>query len=56
MRKLFNSIVLFLIVVMFSVYGAALNVGASNVYHFKFTKTGDTELWFYDPSTSNTNL
>lgn len=56
MRKLFNSIVLFLIVVMFSVYGAALNVGASNVYHFKFTKTGDTELWFYDPNTSNTNL
>lgn len=55
MRKLFNSIVLFLIV-MFSVYGATLNVGASNVYHFKFTKTGDTELWFYDPSTSNINL
>lgn len=50
MRKLFNSIVLFC-VVMFSICGASLNVGASNVYHFKFTKTGDTELWFYDPST-----
>ena len=50
MRKLFNSIVLFC-VVMFSICGASLNLGASNVYHFKFTKTGDTELWFYDPST-----
>lgn len=51
MRKLFNSIVLFC-VVMFSICGASLNVGESNVYHFKFTKTGDTELWFYDPSTN----
>lgn len=51
MRKLFNSIVLFC-VVMFSICGASLNFGESNVYHFKFTKTGDTELWFYDPSTN----
>lgn len=55
MRKLFNSIVLFC-VVMFSICGASLEVVESNVYHFKFTKTGDTELWFYDPNTSNTNL
>ena len=37
---------------MFSICGASLNLGESNVYHFKFTKTGDTELWFYDPSTN----